>query len=516
MGRRIRWLGVVLILCFGLVIIQLTNIQFGRAAHLRTDRAVAINKANPDNFRGTILAANGSVLAESVPNPAKGTGTGENPHDYIRSYPYGPLFSGVVGYSSFYYGTGGVESVYNDELGQHAQPAQTLTQLLSPPPKTTDNVTLTVLPYLQQVAQQACADIENGNKDCGVVAITPQTGAVTALYSNPPYDPNPLASPNIATEQAAAVADEVPDAEGYEPAVPLTTQRTNLPGSTFKVVTTAAVYNLMPSLSDFRFAVAPCTGTLPDSDKQICNDGATPATANPCGGSIQVMLPESCDPGYAELGLALGGQTLYEQATLFGFDSVPPIDLVGFEEGAVAPSNFPTPTELSQGNEPGLPGIAYSAFGQQDVTATVLQMAMVASAVANGGALMTPHVMAQIRNAQGAVVQTFKPTIYKQSLSAAAAAQIVPLMQQVAISGTAADVGFPRSLDVAVKTGTAQTGNGANDTNDWMIGFAPANDPKVAVAVEVPLQPTSDTGALVAGPIMLKMLEAALNPPPGQ
>jgi peptidoglycan glycosyltransferase len=516
MGRRIRWLGVVLILCFGLVIIQLTNIQFGRAAHLRTQRAVAINLADPNNFRGTILAADGTVLAQSVANPAQGTKSGQNPHAYIRQYPYGPLFSDVVGYSSFYYGTGGVESVYNDELGQHAQPAQTLTQLLSPPPKSTDNVTLTVLPYLQQVAHDECAKIPDANQDCGIVAMIPQTGAVTAMYANPSYDPNPLASPDLTVEQQAAVADQVKDAEGYEPAVPLTTQRTNLPGSAFKVVTTAAVYNLVPTLSGFRFPVAPCTPTLPDSNKQICNDGPTAATASPCGGTIQEMLPPSCDPGYAMLGLALGAQPLYEQSTLFGFDSVPPIDLVGFEEDPVAPSNFPTPAELSQGNEPGLPGIAYSAFGQQDVTATVLQMAMVAAAVANGGPLMTPHVMAQIRNAQGAIVETFKPTVYKQSLSAAAAAQIVPLMVQVAISGTAAGVGFPKSLDVAVKTGTAQTGNGASNTNDWMIGFAPANDPKVAVAVEVPLQATSTSGAEIAGPIMEAMLEAALNPPPGQ
>jgi peptidoglycan glycosyltransferase len=512
MGRRIRWLGVVLILCFGLVIIQLTNIQFGRAAKLRTARAVALKAANPDNYRGYILAADGTTLAESVPNTDKT----DNFHDYIRSYPYGALFADVVGYSSFYYGTGGVESVYNDQLEPHAQPAHTLTQLLSPPPSTTDNVTLTVEPYLQQVAAQACAAIVNVNKDCGVVAITPQSGAITALYSNPSYDPNPLASANIGTEQAAAVADQQKDGELFSPAVALATQRTNLPGSTFKVVTTAAVYNLMPSLSGFEFPRAPCTPVLPDSDKMICNDGPTAATADPCGGSIQEMLPASCDPGYAELGLALGAQTLYEQATLFGFDATPPVDLVGFEEGSLAPSNFPTPTELSQGNEPGIPGIAYSAFGQQDVTATPLQMAMVAAAVANKGALMTPHVMAQIRNAQGAVVQTYTPSIYKQSLSAAAAAQIVPLMEQVAISGTAAGVGFPRSLDVAVKTGTAQTGNGEANTNDWMIGFAPANDPKVAVAVEVPLQPYSTSGAEVAGPIMLKMLEAALNPPVGQ
>jgi len=512
MGRRIRWLGVVLILCFGLVLVQLTNIQFHQAPQLRTKQAVALSKSNPDNYRGYILAADGTTLAESVPNTDKK----DNFHDYIRQYPYGPLFSGVVGYSSFYYGTGGVESVYNNELIPHAQPANTLTQLLSPPPKTTDNIALTVEPYLQQLAQQECAAIVNANKDCGIVTMTPQTGAITSLYSNPSYDPSPLTSPIIGTEQAAAVADQVKDAEGFSPAVAIATQRTNLPGSTFKVVTTTAVYNLKPSLAGFNFPVAPCTPTLPDSDKQICNDGATPATASPCGGPIQVMLPASCDPGYAELGLALGGQTLYEQATLFGFDSTPPIDLVGFEEGAVAISNFPTPTELSQGNEPGIPGIAYSAFGQQDVTATALQMAMVAAAVANGGALMTPHVMAQIRNAQGAVVETFKPSVYKQSMTAQVAAQVTQLMQQVAISGTAGGVGFPRSLDVAVKTGTAQTGNSADNTNDWMIGFAPANDPKVAVAVEVPFQPTSFTGAEVAGPIVKAMLEAALNPPAGQ
>src|SRR5580658_2429958 len=186
MGRPIPCLGAVPIRGFGLVIVQLTNIQFGRAAHLRTARAVAINKANPDNYRGTILAADSTVLAESVPNPAQGTGPGQNPHDYIRQYPYGPLFSGIVGYSSFYYGTGGVESVYNDELSLHSQAAQTVTQLLSPPAPTTDNITLTVEPYLQQVAQEACADIENVNKDCGIVAITPQTGAVTAMYANPP------------------------------------------------------------------------------------------------------------------------------------------------------------------------------------------------------------------------------------------------------------------------------------------------------------------------------------------
>jgi penicillin-binding protein A len=515
MGRRIKWLGVVLILCFGLVVIQLTNIQFGRAAHLRTARAVAINQANPDNFRGTILAADGSTLAESVANPAKGTKAGENPHDFVRQYPDGSLFSDVVGYSSFEYGTAGVEAVYNDQLILHAQAAHTLTQLLSPPPRTTDNVTLSVNPTLQREAQSQCAAIPDENKDCSIVAIVPQTGAVLALYSSPSFDPSLLASPDIAIEQAADLADQQPDAEGFSAFVPLATERSVPPGSTFKVVTTSAVYNLDPSLSNFTFPVAACTKNLPDSDKPVCNDPAPPSDGQACGGTIAEMLPQSCDPGYAELGLALGGNTLYEQATLFGFDSVPPIDLVGFAGHPVASSNFPTPAELAPSGQDGLPGVAYSAFGQQDVSATGLQMAMVAAAVANGGDLMTPHVLATVRDAQGTLVESYKPTVYKHSLSAAAAKQVTLLMEQVAISGTAEGI-FPASLDVAVKTGTAQTGNSQNNTDDWMIGFAPANDPKVAIAVEVPYQATSSTGARIAGPIMLHMLETALGLPEGQ
>jgi peptidoglycan glycosyltransferase len=106
----------------------------------------------------------------------------------------------------------------------------------------------------------------------------------------------------------------------------------------------------------------------------------------------------------------------------------------------------------------------------------------------------------------------YKPTKWKQALSPSAAAEVTTLMKQVAISGTAAGVGFSPSLDVAVKTGTAQTGNPQENTDDWMIGFAPANDPTIAVAVVVPLQNFAGTGAGVAGPIMKEILDAALQP----
>jgi peptidoglycan glycosyltransferase len=157
--------------------------------------------------------------------------------------------------------------------------------------------------------------------------------------------------------------------------------------------------------------------------------------------------------------------------------------------------------------------LGYSAIGQEDDKASVLSNALVAAGIANKGAIMTPHLMQQITNRQGEVVSTYKPTVWKQAESPTAAAQVTALMKLVVTEGTADLVGFSPSLDAAVKTGTAQVGdNLLNDTDDWMIGFAPASDPTIAVAVVVPLQAYSATGAEVAGPIVKEMLDAALLP----
>ena len=186
MGRRIRWLGLVLILCFTLVLLQLVNVQFRKAAALAHDPNNPRNQVDKyDNQRGLILAADGTVLAKSVKSP-------NGPWQYERVYPGGSaasLYSSVVGYDSLEYGTSGAEYEYNGYLSTHSQPAQSLSQLLSPPPKTTDNVTLTVQPYLQEEAQLAVSQIAGANKDAAVVALNPQTGAVEAMYSNPSYDP---------------------------------------------------------------------------------------------------------------------------------------------------------------------------------------------------------------------------------------------------------------------------------------------------------------------------------------
>jgi peptidoglycan glycosyltransferase len=417
------------------------------------------------------------------------------------------LYSQVVGYDSTYYGTAGVENQYNSYLSAHKQPAQNFSQVLGldPTASVTDNITLTINPTLQKTAQSAIAQIAGTNKDAAVVALNPTTGAVLADYSNPTFDPNPLAAPdsNAGTYAQLAAGNayfKTRDAEGFYAGLPLATAETFFPGSTFKVVTTSAVYNLMPSLSGFNFPQAAST-PLPNSNQILKNDGNTL-----CGGSITEMLPQSCDPGYGLLGIALGAPTLAKQAQLFGYNSLPPIDL---PKQWVATPYFPSAASLVPPNEAFL---AYSAIGQYNVQASALSNALVAAGIADGGVIMTPHVMAQIRDSQENVVATALPKPWMQATSQQAAAQTTALMKLVVTQGTASGVGFSPALDAAVKTGTAQTGNGAANTDDWMIGFAPANDPKIAVAVVVPLQPFQGTGAADAGPIMKAMLDAALLP----
>jgi penicillin-binding protein A len=491
-----------MLLCFGAVAVQLVNVQYLKAPALQSSPGNPRNRAAiADNPRGAIYADDGTtVLAKSV-RVASGT------YDYTRTYPGGSLYSQIVGFDSTYEGTAGIEYQYNSYLAVHRHPDETLSQALglSPTSQTTDNVILTIDPRLQEAAQAALSHISGSNTDAAVVAIAPKTGAVLVDYSTPNFDPAPLEAPNTVAgtqeqELAALAYFKTRDHEGFYPGLPLATGETFFPGSTFKVVTSAAVYNLDPSLIGFSFPRAGFT-TFPNSDKVMTNDGG-----QTCGGTMaDDMFATSCDPGYGQLGISLTAPTLVEQAHLFGYDSRPPIDL---PDSWVARPSVPAASTLSPPNQEEL---ADTAIGQLDDQASALSNAMVAAAIADSGTIMTPHLMEKIIDSQGGVVSTYRPTVWKQAASAAAAAQVTALMQSVVNdpAGTAVGVGFPPGLDVAVKTGTAQTGNPQANTDDWMIGFAPATNPQIAVAVVVPLQHQIDNGAGVAGPIMKAMLEAA-------
>ncbi len=511
MGRRIRWLGMVLVVCFAAVIAQLVNIQMRQASALDKSPTNPRNAiAQLDNYRGTILAGDGTtVLAQSqaVPNAKPGE------KRYYRTYPGGSLYSGIVGYDSPYYGTSAVENVYNTYLSLHSQPAKTLGQLLSPPPPTTDNVTLTIQPTLQQTAAAALQQtVRSGNHDGAIVVMNPKTGAILAMYSNPSFDPNAISVPTVAADQAAYKADTTPDAEGFQPIEPMATFDPFPPGSTYKIVTTSAVYNLKPTLAGFTWGPGKCTkpGTIPGTTHVICNDSTSSAGASLCGGNITQMLPASCDPGYVMLGLKVGATAMYQQSKAFGVDSVPPVDLT---TRFVSKSHFPTAAQFTTApTHVGRPGLALVSFGQGTVALTALQNAMNAATVANTGAQMTPHVMSQIRSSQGSLVKKYKPTVHKQVMSAAAAQQVKRLMGYVVTTpaGTGYGVGFPRTEQVGVKTGTAQITTSTKLIDDWMIGIAPITDPTVAVAVVVPRQPFNTYGATTAGPIMKRMIAATL------
>lgn len=488
MSRRLSILASVILVLFLVVAAQSANLQFFRAKALDSSPINPRNNVATTNApRGAIIAADGSILAHSVLS-AKGQDV------YVREYPDGRLTSGLVGFSSPIYGNWALEAEYNNYLVEHDQPPQSFEQVLAPT-MATDSITLTIEPALQRVMATALA-----GRDGAAVAMDPNNGDILGMFSNPTYDPAPLTSSTFKLATAAWKKDNTRDAEGFPPLGNVATQQTFPPGSTFKVVTTSAVVVSNPSLLTKVYPDL-VTTKLPDTDKTLSN-----FDFGRCGGTIAEMLPPSCDTGFALVGLDVGGTALSGAADAYGYNEIPPIDL----PGSVA-SNFPPASYFTTN----LPILAYSAIGQENVRTTALQNALVAAAVGNGGIEMTPHLLKNVVGPEGKIIRRYKPRVWKRPLSAAQAAQIVPLMVNVAKYGTAAGV-FPAADDVAAKTGTAQTGTSSKDTDDWMIAFAPANDPTVAVAVVLPDQLVSATGATVAGPVISCVLEAALAVEDGQ
>jgi peptidoglycan glycosyltransferase len=210
----------------------------------------------------------------------------------------------------------------------------------------------------------------------------------------------------------------------------------------------------------------------------------------------------SCNTAFAQLGLDLGAQKLSSGASDFGFNKVPPIDLP-FGVASV----FPDASAFANDR----PALAKSAIGQQDVSATPLQMALVAAGIANNGVIMTPHVMAEVRNAEGEVVQRYDPKPWMTAVPPNVAQMTRDMMVGVVERGSGTRAQIP-GVSVAGKTGTAQTGLDLSHT--WFIAFAPADAPRVAVAVMLEDQPSANefTGGALAAPIAQAVMRAALAP----
>ena len=273
------------------------------------------------------------------------------------------------------------------------------------------------------------------------MVLQPKTGDILAMVSNPTFDPNPLASTSLQAEQLAYFSYIQKDHEGFYPLRPIATGETFSPGSTMKVVTSTAAYNLKPSLAGFDYPVQTCQ-TFSDSNKPLCDQ------SGPCGGTMTRCCPFSCDPGYAELGVQLGVADMTKQAELFGYNSVPGIDLPEHRR--------PRSSRLWRPNSQAFLG--HSSIGQYDVQATALQNAMVAAGIANRGVLMTPHLMSSIHDSQGALVQSYTPEGggHGGVRAGGPAGHLAHGGRDHARARRRAS-GFPSYLCAAVKTGTAQT-----------------------------------------------------------
>ena len=482
MDRQIRLLGIALLVLFAVLFLQLNNLQVLQANKL-SNASGNIRKVLDDfsRPRGVIQTADGVVVARSVP--------ANDIYKFQRQYPEGPLFSQITGYFSFVYGSSGVEQTYTSQLAGRTVPLQHLSDLLTTRTRTED-VTLTISNQLQQVAANSL-----GQRSGSVVVLNPTNGNILAMYSSPTFDPNPLSSHD---QKVQSNAWNLYQLDPNQPMLPRAYRRGYAPGSTFKVVTASAALDRDPVLATKDYPQE-TTIPLPQTNKTLSNFGH-----ETCGGTLPDLLKFSCDTGFGQMGLDLGPDNLSGEAQAFGFDKKPPLDIP-----AVA-STFPPASGFAQNK----PGLAYSAIGQQDVSATTLQMGLVAAGIANGGIIMTPHVMNEIRDNEGRQVQAFGSKPWQQATSQSTAGTVRDDMVGVVNGGTATALAIP-NVQVAAKTGTAQTSAGSGN-NNWLIGFAPADHPTVAVAVVVPASNglgSDTTGAQIAGPIFKSVLQAALSSP---
>lgn len=494
MDRQIRRLGLALLALFLALFAQVNYLQVFAAPRLEDNPANATRQliAEYQVDRGSILAADGrTVLAAS----RKSSGQLR----YQRRYPQGPLYAGVTGYYSVIYGRSELEHAENDFLAGDAPQLlpQTLVDQILGRPKRGATVITTIDPVLQEAAAQALGDLPGG-----VVAIDPRTGYVRAIVANPTYDPNRLSSQDPAeVRKAWRQLTSAPD----HPLVSRAIDDIFPPGSTFKLVTASAAlqngYGPDSQWDNPRVLDLPqTTATLENFGGEHCLGGAPKIT-------LAQALQVSCNVVFGEIGLTLGADKLAAQARAYGFGpdaatrSVP-FD-IPFQTGV-----FPDPSYFADR----LPAVALSAIGQDNVAANPLQMALVASAIANGGVEMRPRLVTEIRDPSGRVIESYQPEEWGQPISAASAAELTRMMVDVvrAGTGTAAQI---TGVAVAGKTGTAQHGEGLAP-HAWFVSFAPAEDPRIAVAVLVldgGSLGSDATGGRVAAPIAKAVMEAALS-----
>jgi peptidoglycan glycosyltransferase len=480
-NKELRRISIVIFVMFLTLFVATTSIQVVQAESLSQDQR------NVRSVYDSYKKQRGSILVDG--QPIAFSKQSDDVYHYVRTYT-DPMYSGITGFFSNYQGATGLESAMNSYLtGQNsAQFFEQISALFSGNPVTGASVELTIDPAAQKAAWDAL-----GDKTGAVVAIEPKTGNILALVSKPGFDANLLAVHNgvDSTNNYNALLNSK-----QEPLKNRATTELYAPGSVFKIlVATAAIESgkytpesLLPNPVKFQ---------LPGTNVFVQNSGE-----GKCGGKATVSIADalrfSCNVPMAQLGILLGQDAIRAQAEKFGFGKSIKVPL------SITPSVYPDGMDDAQ--------TGLSAFGQFDDRVTVMQVAMMSSAVANGGLMMKPNLVNTVLSSNLAALTTPSPQQLGNPMSPTTAAKVRDMMIGAVARGVSSNAQIP-GISVAGKTGTAQNGQGEPYTL-WFTGFAPANDPQVAVAVVVANgggMGQAGRGNSLAAPIAKKVMEAVLR-----
>lgn len=481
MNGPTRRLALVLFAGFGLLVLASSWFQVLGADRYRSDPRNVRNVITlTEKERGLIVAGDGTVLARSDPVP-------DTPQTYARSYPEGEIFAHAVGYTTFLVGDSGLEAAFAGEL--RSRQDLTISDLLAGifgRDLRPQNVQTTLQPIVQRTAYRAL-----GNQRGAVVALDPKTGAVLGYVATPSFDPNLMLGSDAVTIRQDLLDDP------SQPLQDRAGQTLYPPGSTFKTIVAAVGVEtgLVEPETDFEDVLV---FDLPGSDADIANAGGG-LCSNGSSVTLQLAFARSCNTIFADLAIRIGARPLQRMTDSIGFDSTIPFPW------QLAVSHFPADDVA---DDPA--ALGQSGLGERDVRATPLVMAMTAAAVANGGDVMLPRIVDQIFDVEGETTESFGPQRTGRAMSAATAAVIAQMMERAVTDGTGTRAAVP-GIRVAGKTGTAQ---GAAGPQAWFVGFAPVDDPVIALAVIVEeggAAGESGTGGSVAAPIAAQIIAAWLG-----
>lgn len=438
--------------------------------------------------RGLIYAGDGrTLLATNVRKQVGGQTL------YFRRYPNGRLAPEVVGYSTQSRSQAGLERSYNDYLtGSNSNLStvfHTAIDRLKGVTVTGNDLYTTIDPRAQRLANRLLA-----GKCAAAVALEPSTGKVYVLASSPSYDPN-LVEKNFAQITRSGGA--------CKPASPLfdrATQGLYAPGSTFKVVTASAALDTGRFTPDSTFFDP---GYCVEYGQKVFNAGNPDQTGPESFGTVSLTtaLQHSINAVFCKIGQALGAGPIVDYMKRYGFYSVPPLETPIDERAA---SGRYKGHRLDRSTSDADPGRL--AFGQERLLVTPFQMAMVAAAIANHGVVMRPHVVDKILSPNRGILTRRHPEKLGRAIKPETASELTTMMEAVVTGGTGTAAQIP-GIQVAGKTGTAETGI-PHQYNAWFIAFAPADHPRVAVAVVVE---NGGFGGRTAAPIAKAIMQAILR-----